>query len=125
MISRAALAEELSCSDENILMIAEEDHLADDQDCTPGKFLFSSGEIVERLCVSSSCTKFGGNCPHHFDFPARPFSIQITCPLPSVSSYQFQTSGQKQLQIYIKNKTIFSDGQKIKPVKLWSDTLAG
>ena len=89
------LAQEFRCSDENILRITGGHHVGEEKegDCEPGKFLIPSGEIFERKCVTSHCTKFGGKCPTQFDFPAGQFSIDVACHPPS-PPYQFQTGGQ-------------------------------
>ena len=90
-VTRELLGQELGCSDSNTLRISDGPQSA--HQCQPGKFLNSSGEIVEKVCVRSSCTKFGGKCPTQFDFPLGQFSMEVKCELPSVSPYQFLTSG--------------------------------
>ena len=64
-VRQEALTQELSCSEEKVVRITEGQE--EDGDCESGKFLSSSGEIMERLCVTSQCTKFGGKCSRHFD----------------------------------------------------------
>ena len=94
-VSRELLGRELRCSDGNILTLSS-DGPQPPHHCQAGKFLNSSGQIVERLCVRTSCTKFGGKCPAHFDFPLGQFSMEVKCELPSVLPYQFLTSGGSQ-----------------------------
>ena len=94
-VSRDLLARELSCSQgSSLTLFLTPDGPQQDQECRAGKFLNQSGEIVERVCVRTSCTKFGGKCPTNFDFPQGQFSMDVNCDLPSVSPYQFLTSGQ-------------------------------
>ena len=90
-VSRELLGQELGCSDSDTLRITDGPQSL--HHCQSGKFLNSSGEIVEKVCVRASCTKFGGKCPTHFDFPLGQFSMEVKCSLPSVSPYQFLTSG--------------------------------
>ena len=95
-VSRDLLGRELRCSEGNILTLSTTEGPQAAHHCQAGKFLNSSGQIVERLCVRSSCTKFGGKCPTQFDFPLGQFSMEVKCELPSVSPYQFLTSGESQ-----------------------------
>ena len=66
-VRQEVLNQQFGCSDEKALRITEGQ--VQDGHCKSGKFLSSSGDILERLCVKSQCTKFGGKCPRHFDFP--------------------------------------------------------
>ena len=90
-VSRVLVSQELGCSDGNTLRIADGPQEA--QHCQAGKFLNSTGQIVEKVCLRTSCTKFGGKCPTHFDFPLGQFSMEVKCELPSVAPYQFLSSG--------------------------------
>ena len=91
-VSRDLVGRELSCSDSSSLRISDGPQPV--HHCQAGKFLNSSGEIVEKVCVRTSCSKFGGKCPTQFDFPVGQFSLEVKCSLPSLSPYQFLTSGQ-------------------------------
>ena len=97
-VSRDLLGRELSCSEGNILTLGTTEGPQPTQHCEAGKFLNSSGQIVEKVCLRTSCTKFGGKCPTQFDFPLGQFSMEVKCELPSVSPYEFLTSGEPQSQ---------------------------
>ena len=48
----------LSCPlQENTFILHQEDSDSDNDDCHPGKYLFSNGKIQQRFCFTTSCTR--------------------------------------------------------------------
>ena len=57
-ISPDLVSRTLSCPlKENTFILHQEDSDADNDDCHPGKYLFSNGKIQQRFCFTTSCTR--------------------------------------------------------------------
>ena len=87
IISPDLVSRTLSCPlKENTFILHQEDSDADNDDCHPGKYLFSNGKIQQRFCFTTSCTRcqkdikffhaniyfcsrLGSPCPESAQFP--------------------------------------------------------